>query len=109
MFKVIRDNDDRAELRAAEKDERMTMLVTIDPELGQLVAEATTADDKAGFLFFDITLLTDSEQDRWFGGSSVIAVLDYDVPKRGAYFKWDATVSAFELADKMLEAQENQP
>jgi hypothetical protein len=109
MFKVIRDNDDRAELRVAEKDERLTMVVTIDPELGQLVAEATAADDKAGFLFFDVTLLTDSERDRWFDGGSVIAVLDYNVPKRGVCFKWDATVTAFDLADKILACQENQP
>jgi hypothetical protein len=108
MFKVIRDDDDRADLRVAEKDKRLTMVVTIDPELGQLVSDATTADDKAGFLFFDITLLTDNERARWFGDASVIAVLDYDVPKRGAYFQWDATVTAFELADKILEAQENQ-
>ena len=109
MFKVIRDNDDRADLRVAEKNERLTMVVTIDPELGQLVSAATTADDKAGFLFFDPTLLTDNERDRWFGGTSVIAVLDYNVPKRGVYFQWDATVSEFDLADKILEAQENQP
>jgi hypothetical protein len=109
MFKVIRDDDDREDLRVAEKNERLTMVVTIDPELGQLVAEATTADDKAGFLFFDPNQLTDNERDRWFGGGSVIAVLDYNVPKRGVYFHWDATVTPFDLADKILECQENQP
>ena len=109
MFQEISNATGTAALDAAEADVETTMIVGRDPAIKDILTNVSQLADKAGFLIAGNVLSAERAQ-RWFGDSptTVLALLNYDVPNRTARKRWKADVLEFDVADEILAGEEEQ-